>query len=160
MRSLVAGALCLAVIGCQQEPKAAKKSVAVPDARNVKVDTVVNQLPIYVDHSVLGSALAADGTATNPSLTFALGNPIYLTLFLKESPGGLVTTAVWSDAADKKTLLSDRKPMNGGKIATFTWNDPKTKPGHYHVIGYWGENIAAEYRFEIVPRPTPNRKKG
>jgi hypothetical protein len=159
MRSLVAGALCLVVIGCQQEqPKAAKKSV--PDARNVKVDTVVNQPPIFIDHSVLGSALGPDGTATNPSLTFEQGRPIYLTLFLRESPGGLVTTAVWSDAADKKILLTDRKPMNGGKIATFTWDDPKTKPGRYHVIGYWGGDIGAEYRFEIVSAAKANRKKG
>src|SRR6266571_5273259 len=156
MRSLVTGALCLTLMDCQQEPKAAKKSVPIPDARNVKVDTVVHQPPIYIDHSVLGSALASDGTATNPSLTFEDGKPIYLTLFLKESPGGLVTTAVWSDAADKKTLLTDRKPMNGGKIATFTWN-PKVKPGRYHVIGYWGENIAAEYRFDIAPVPKSNR---
>jgi len=155
---MIAAFLCaLTIAGCQQEKKTAKPPVA--DARNVKVDALVPPAPVFIDHSVLGSALGPDGTAINPSLVFPPAKPIYLTLFLRESPGGLVTTAIWSDAADKP-VFSERKPMNGAKVATFTLNDRKLKPGRYHVIGYWGEDIAADYRFEIAAAPKANRKKG
>jgi len=162
MRSTIASVLCALIIaGCQQEKNAAKPSAKprVADARSVKVDALIPPAPVFIDHSVLGSALGPDGTAINPSLVFPPGKPIYLTLFLRESPGGLVTTAIWSDAADKP-VFSERKPMNGAKIATFTLNDPKLKRGRYHVIGYWGEDIAADYRFEIGTAPKANRKKG
>ena len=82
------------------------------------------------------------------SAQFQQGEPIYLTLVLKESPEGLQTAAEWKNA--KKTLRIDRQKMNGGKVVTFAMKDPKLPPGKYEVIGYWGENIAADKHFEIA----------
>ncbi|HWW61290.1 MAG TPA: hypothetical protein VN181_07980 [Thermoanaerobaculia bacterium] len=75
------------------------------------------------------------------------GKPIVLTMWLKESPGGLETTAEWLDD-DGDKLFVEQKPMNGAKVATFTLAK-KLRPGHYRVVGYWGGNIAAEHEFQI-----------
>ena len=85
------------------------------------------------------------------------GEPIYLTMVLRESPQGLQTSAVWT-TMDKKPLKTERKVMNGAKTVTFGLNNPKMKPGRYRVVGYWGGNIATEREFEIVAKS--KRKKG
>lgn len=78
------------------------------------------------------------------------GQPVVLTMQLKESPSGLKTTAEWLDD-DGDKLFVEQKPMHGAKLATFTLGK-KLKPGHYRVVGYWGGNVAAEHEFDIRRR--------
>ena len=146
--------LGLTVIGCDRGPSAsgkasAGKKVVPSDARNAKVDTVIHPAPRYVDQSLLGAQVGPDGKVTSESTSFRAGQPIYLTMVLTESPPGLQTRAVWRDPKDK-IIRTDQKKMNGGKVATFTLNEVKLKPGKYHVVGYWGGNLAADKTFEIV----------
>ena len=162
MRNAVAVVLCLAVLACQQETKTTGPAATAPtkapvaDARNVKVDALVRPMPVFLDHAALGSQLGPDGTVSQESASFQPGQPISLTLVLRESPGGLQTAAVWSDAKEK-VLRTDREKMNGKKVVTFTMKDP-LKPGKYHVVGYWGENIAADKTFEVTA-PAKKTKK-
>ena len=151
--------LSLLAAACQQqrEPAASKTGVKPGDVRNAKVSEVIQPLPQFIDHSLLGSKLGPDGLVVAETASVAAGEPIYLTMFLRESPPGLQTSAVWT-TMDKKPLKTERKVMNGAKTVTFGLNNPKMKPGRYRVVGYWGGNIAAERQFEIVAKS--KRKKG
>jgi|SRR5438105_3281445 len=165
MLNRIAAALCglVLLIGCNQSRESAPAKtgattkVIPSDARNAKVDTVIHPLPQFIDQSMLGADLGPDGKVTTESDTFKPGQPIYLTMVLRESPPGLQTRASWRDAKEK-VLLADKKNMNGGKVVTFTLKQAKLKPGKYHVIGYWGGNIAADKKFEIVGAGSKGKK--
>jgi hypothetical protein len=120
---------------------------------------VIQPAPQFIDHSLLGAQLGPDGMVSKETDSFTPGEPIYLILVLRESPPGLQTSAVWSNA-EKKQLRVERKQMNGAKVATFSFRDPKMKPGHYRVVGYWGGNIAAEREFNVVAGHKAKGKKG
>jgi hypothetical protein len=149
------------VIGCNQSrqagPAKTGATASVSDARNAKVDTVIHPLPQYIDQSLLGADLGPDGKVKTEVDSFLAGQPIYLTMVLRESPPGLQTRAQWRDAKEK-VLYADQKHMNGGKVVTFTLKDAKLKPGLYHVVGYWGGNIAADKKFEIVGAGSKRKK--
>jgi hypothetical protein len=150
------------VIGCDRSREAPARTGAttrvIPsDARNAKVDAVIHPLPQFIDQSLLGADLGPDGKVKTESDTFNAGQPVYLTMVLRESPPGLQTRAQWRDAKEK-VLYSDQKNMNGGKMVTFTLKDKKLKPGRYHVVGYWGGNIAADKQFEIVGAGSKRKK--
>lgn len=125
------------------------------DARNASINQVLPQEPDVLDRALLGSEIGKDGVVTKDENSFSLGTPVHLTMVFRESPGGLVSTAEWMDAAETM-VHGERKAMNGGKVATFTLDTKHLKPGRYHVIGYWGGNIAADRGFEIV---APSRRK-
>jgi hypothetical protein len=151
------------VIGCNRWREAAPAKtgattrVIPSDARNAKVDTVIHPLPQFIDQSLLGADLGPDGKVKTEGDTFRAGQPIYLTMVLRESPPGLQTRAQWRDAKEK-VLYADQKNMNGGKVVTFTLKETKLKPGRYHVVGYWGGNIAADKKFEIVGAGSKRKK--
>ena len=151
--------LSLLAAACQQqkEPAASKTSVLPGDVRNAKVSEVIQPLPQFIDRARLGSKLGPDGLVSAETDSIPAGDPIYLTMFLRESPSGLQTSAVWT-TIDKKPLKTEHKVMNGAKTVTFGLNNPKMKPGHYRVVGYWGGNIATERQFQIVAKS--KRKKG
>jgi hypothetical protein len=145
----------LLFVGCEQKQQAGAPSktattrVIPSDARNAKINAVVHPVPSFMDRALLGSEVGPDGVVSKVTSTFQKGQQIHLTLMLRESPPGLQTRAVWYDAGNKE-LQSERREMNGGKLATFTLNKPTLKPGRYHVIGYWGGNVAAQKDFEIA----------
>jgi hypothetical protein len=165
MRKCLTVVLCgFALLTCQQKPAApaptaAKTRVQPSDVRNAKVSEVIAPAPQFVDHVVLGTELRQDGTVAVENPVVPAGKPIYLTLFLRESPPGLQTSAVWMDK-NKKQLRTQRKVMNGAKVTTFAFADPKAKPGRYKVVAYWGGNIATEREFEVLAGQKAKRKKG
>ena len=127
------------IIGCDRGRSAASgkpsvKKVIPSDARNAKVDTVIHPAPRFIDESLLGAQVGADGKVTGESKSFRQGQPIYLTMVLTE------------------------KNMNGAKVATFKLSEAKLKPGKYHVVGYWGGNIAADRTFEVVAASGKRKK--
>ncbi len=146
--------LCILAFACQQTEttttslgKTTKKTVPA-DARNVRIDTVIQPAPIFADRVLLGSAVGADGNVTAEAVTFAPKEKVYLTMFLHDSPVGLKTRAVWTDGSKKEIHREDRE-MKGAKVVTFALDTKKLKTGHYHVDGYWGGNLATEKDFEI-----------
>ena len=156
MKIAMYAGLALLVVGCQREqtapPTATTQTatqtttVAVPaDMTEKKVDEVI--VPAqheFVMSSRAGTAVDKDGMVSKDQNTLKRGQPLRLSMWLKESPSGLHTSAVVFDEKDEK-VTEDRKPMNGAKTVTFTFDSKKLKPGKYRVVGYWGGNIAAEY---------------
>ncbi|HEY8130695.1 MAG TPA: hypothetical protein VII12_02290 [Thermoanaerobaculia bacterium] len=167
MRKYVTVALCGigVLVACEQkgpapaQRKATTTGAQPADVSRAKISEVIQPAPQFIDHAVLGTQLGPDGVVSAENLSIPAGKPVYLTMFLRESPAGLQTSAVWT-TMDKKPLRTERKVMNGAKTATFGFKDPKIKPGRYRVVGYWGGNIATEREFEIVGSGKAKRKKG
>ena len=103
----------------------------------------------FVTNARIGTSTGADGMVAEETTEFATGEDVKLSLWLKESPAGLVTSAVVQDASGEEVDV-ERKPMNGGKTVTFDLGDRKLKAGKYKVTGYWGGNIAAEYDITVT----------
>jgi hypothetical protein len=161
MRNDVTVALCVGLlVACEQKaPEQRKVGVQPADASGAKMSTVIQPAPQFIDHAVVGSKLGPDGMVSAENLSIPAGQPVYLTMILRESPPGLQTSAVWT-TMDRKPLRTERKVMNGAKAATFGFKNPKIKPGRYRVVGYWGGNIATEREFEIVGSGKAKGKKG
>lgn len=119
---------------------------------DAKINTVVSSnLALFITNSRVGSALGADGLVAEEKTEFAAGENIHLTMWLKESPSGLQTSATLVDRAEKEVDV-ERKAMKGEKTVTFSLGDKKLKPGTYKLTGFWGGNIAAEHEVTVVAR--------
>jgi len=148
-------AALLFIAACQREappqstaPRRVVVKTIPSDARNAKVNALIPMTPPRVlDGARLGATLGADGRVGAETATFKKGEPIYLTLDVRESPVGLATEAVWYDAKGKE-LARERHEMKGAKTVTFAMKTP-LEPGRYKVEGWWGGNIAAEKTFEV-----------
>ncbi|HEX9406467.1 MAG TPA: hypothetical protein VF975_04070 [Thermoanaerobaculia bacterium] len=158
-------AFALLVAMCQQKSPAPARHrtgtverIVPSDVRNSKVNEVIAPAPRFIDHTALGWQLGPEGTVTTDDIVIPAGKPVYLTLYLRESPPGLQTSAVWMDD-DRKTLRTERRVMNGAKVATFTFSDRKLKPGHYKVVSYWGGNFATEREFQMLGSEQGKGKK-
>jgi hypothetical protein len=172
MRSAVTVlSVLLLVSACRKEtpapgpsgtPSRSGTAVLPGDARNAQIDTHVDvrhQTPFFMQKSMLGTKLAADGTVESDNATVPQGQPVYLTLWLKESPAGLQTTVKWY-GKDGKVMKHEQHAMNGGKTVTFTLSDPKLAAGTYRVEGLWGGNLAADKSFDVVAaQPAAHKAK-
>lgn len=117
----------------------------VPGVKRVEIKLPDRSL--ILDRAMIGSKLGVDGTVAEEKQTFAPGERVFVTLWLRQSPTGLQTSAWWYDASGK-LVHRELRPMNGGKIATFELHE-KVKSGKYRVETHWGGDIAAEYDFEV-----------
>ena len=163
MRKSLLIALCCAAFACQ--PKVEQNTVTkhnvtttnVPsDGRNARIDTVIQPV-VFVDKSMIGTKLGNDATVAEDSTLIAEGEPVYLTMWLHESPVGLKTQVLWKDAA-KKEIKREERDMKGAKTVTFALETGKLKPGRYHVTGYWGGNVAADKDFTIEGKESKAKK--
>jgi hypothetical protein len=114
------------------------------------VDTVIAfETAKVVTRTAIGSSVGSDGMVMTSKKEFKAGDPIRLSMWLKDSPASLQMRAAWYD--DKEKLLhEEQKPMNGGTKITFDYKGKRLAPGKYEVVGYWGGNIVAEYEFTVV----------
>ncbi len=159
MRTLIVLSLLgLTVAGCKKteviNPGGSPSKVnggAAPSPVKGRLNAVIRpDVPNFVEKSLIGSKLAADGTVEAEETTFTAGQPVSLTLHFRESPAGLHAGARWY-ATDPKPFAREERPMNGAKVVTFTLKS-KLKPGHYRAEGYWGGNLAADKKFEVVKK--------
>jgi hypothetical protein len=155
MRRGVAILACaLALVACRrnEQPAAGKRRVVttiIPeDEKGAKKRVFVKPVPDILDKSMLGSKLAPDGTVAEEDVAFKPGQPVALTIWLKQSPPGLATRAIWY-GSDDKPIAREQRPMNGARVATFVYKQ-RLKPGKYRVEGYWGGNVVADKTFEVV----------
>src|SRR5512132_3200013 len=95
---------CLAfAVACQKTkeqpaPPPARTSTAAQkpqDLSNAQVNTVLALAEAPLDKSMLGDALDKDGNVTAQLTQVPVGQPVYLTMWVKQSPGGLQTSARW-----------------------------------------------------------------
>jgi hypothetical protein len=146
--------LTMLLDACRKEAPPASKApsaAAKPaDAGSAKVNALIPiEKPKFVTRALIGGKLDATGVVAEETTEFGDHDTVYVTMFLGETPPGLQTSVRWRDAAGKQAAPDERKPMAGEKYVTFKLYK-KLKPGQYHVTGYWGGNIAAEYDFTIV----------
>ena len=127
------------------------------DLSNAHVNTVLALAEAPLDRSMIGGALDKEGNVAAQQTQIAAGQPVYLTMWVKQSPGGLQTSARWYNAK-KKEIATEAHDMKGAKVVTFKL-DKKLDPGKYYVQGFWGGNHACEYEFEVVKAAKPPAKK-
>src|SRR5258707_847341 len=158
MRKAVVVLLCVcALAACRPSETAKSRKVittVIPENEAKKKERDLIRPLAPIDKSLLGAQLGPDGAVLQETNQFESGQTVYLTLRLHDSPVGLKTNAVWYDR-EQKVILSQRKEMNGGKIATFALTT-KLPIGKYRVEGHWGGNLAADKNFEMVP---PKKKR-
>lgn len=163
MRTATVLVLVLAVAtACQKEQRvttdtAARKTSAVTttvaqageprDMAGQRIQHKLTPAPAYLESAVLGSDKAADGTVATGKSQFSQGEPLRLTMKLKESPAGLQTRVEWQDSSGR-TIDEERRAMNGQKVVTFELKKPLDQGG-YKAIGYWGGNVAGEFPFTV-----------
>ena len=124
-------------------------SAAPPaDLSNKKINETIPIEPTLIDDKGIGPTLGADGNVTGEVKKFKTTDAVHLTMKFHESPVGLQASIVVHGAAGT-THYRDQKPMNGGKVVTFTIPPKTLKPGQYRVEGYWGGNVAAEYDIDV-----------
>ena len=154
MRKMAALLACaLAAGACREnEPSRARKVTtrSVPETVTGKETVVITEdLFNVLEKSALGSKLGSDGNVSTEATMFKPGEPVSLTVWLRQSPPHLNVGVKWFAGADSKPLTRDQREMNGGKVATFTLNQ-KLKPGRYRVEGYWGGNLVVARKFDVV----------
>ena len=146
-RFLVSVAATVALLSCQREttlpnqpptPTATNTATRPEDLGKATVNEV---LPMSGAESLVQSKLDKD--------TYKRGEPITLTLTLRDAPKGVELRTQWYDAKGKQ-IGQEKKELMGQKSATFQWTGKPLKPGKYRVVSYWGENIAGEHDFEVT----------
>lgn len=124
-------------------------SAAPPvDLSKKKINETIPIEPVLVDDKGIGPKLGADGTVTGETKTFKTTDAIHVTMKFHESPVGLQASVVVHGAGGT-THFRDQKPMNGGKVVTFTIPPKTLKPGQYRLEGYWGGNVAVDYDIDV-----------
>jgi hypothetical protein len=155
--------LCaLVVAACRKEPEpvaagqSARRPINTPTDASGKRAIVIDRVgTAVIDKMLVGNQVGPDGMVHEEQTTFTPGEPIYVTLRLRDSPVGLRTGAVWYGENEQK-IASEQKDMNGSKVATFALTQ-KLAPGKYHVRGYWGGNVAGDQTFEVVAKPKQSK---
>lgn len=154
---LLLSAVCW-LLSCQKNAPAPKAKTApklhtIPIPEDVSEEKVKSVIPLQVqvlERSDLGSTLGPDGNVTASQSVFTRGQPVYVSMWLKESPGGLQTSVLFTDAHAKQVAWL-KKSMHGEKIVTFKLDTTTLDPGKYHAQCYWGMNIERDYDFTIEP---------
>jgi hypothetical protein len=160
MRKVLLIVLSVAVLACPKNEPAATSQPAkgnvrtttvadATDVKNLRVDTVITPAPAYFDKAMLSTKVDGQGNAVTDELVIPKGSPAFFTMYIRESPTGLHTRAVWSDSSNKEVAKEERE-MKGAKVATYKLDTAKLAAGKYVVRGYWGGNLAVEKAFDIA----------
>ncbi|MDP9362128.1 MAG: hypothetical protein M3P29_11830 [Acidobacteriota bacterium] len=127
------------------------RTTNIPEDESGKQSRVIERTgTTLVDRMLVGTQLGAGGAVAEERTVVTAGEPVYLTLRLRDSPVGLRTGAIWYDHRGRRVAV-EKKEMNGAKVATFALAQ-KLTPGQYHVEGYWGANLAGDTKFEVVAK--------
>lgn len=155
MRKAVAVLLCAcSLAACRPSSPRKAGDTVVPENEARKKERSLIHPHAPIEKALLGAQLGPDGAVSQETDHFEPGQTVYLTLRLGDSPVGLQTNAIWY--AGEKIISTEKKEMNGAKVATFALN-ANLPPGRYRVEGHWGGNLAAEKTFEVGP-PSPKTK--
>lgn len=150
------GLLLFAIACSRREAEVAAPPVTATSGTTVVTTTMpppetraASEVPdrdLYLERARIGSEAGPDGTVAGEKTTFAKGEPVRVTLWLKKSPPGLQTSVRWF-ASDGKELAHELRQMEGAKVVTFVRGG--FAPGRYRVETRWGGNVAAEYEFDV-----------
>lgn len=125
-------------------------AVTTQDLSKANVDAVIAPTPDeFLERASVGTATGPGGMVIQSKTTFKRNEPIRISMWLKESPSGLRTSAKIYDA-DDNPVMEESQEMKGAKSVTLTFDTKQLKPGTYRVVGYWGGNVAAEYEVKVT----------
>jgi hypothetical protein len=145
---------CCLIAACQREAPPAAKKPAVPakvkpaDAGKALVNKTIPLDITALERSAMGSKIDADGNVADSKEVYKAGEPVYVTMWLRLSPGGLQTSVRFLDAKSREVAWP-KKQMNGAKVATFKLDTANLAPGEYSAICYWGLDDERDYKFRI-----------
>ncbi|SRR5581483_2828765 len=155
VRSLFLIPIVALLVACPQKGNAPAAGKTVVRTKVVPSDgskAHINEtLPVDIsvlERSAMGSKVDPSGKVIDSKDTFQVGEPVYVTMWLKESPGGLQTSVRFLDAHDKEVAWP-KTNMNGKKVITQRLDTSKLAPGTYHAVCYWGMNEERDYPFKI-----------
>lgn len=145
MKRLILLAATIVLLSCQREatqaPAPARPATPSTRAQNLGQAKVNEVLPMSGAEALVQSRLDKD--------SYKAGEPITLTLTLRDAPKGVELRTQWFDEKGKP-IGQDKKELMGQNTATFSWSGKPLKPGKYRVVSYWGENIAGDHKFEVT----------
>ncbi|HUP60542.1 MAG TPA: hypothetical protein VNA69_09015 [Thermoanaerobaculia bacterium] len=155
-RLFVVIVLSVALVMCRREaapnvpPSRSAEStttVAAPaDLAGKKIDTEISLRPPVASDCRVGTKLDANGLVAEKQTTFKRREPVYVSLWLKESPEGLAVSVRALDA-DRNEVARVQKPAAGAK--TITLRVEKLKAGKYVLESLWGGNVVCEDPIEV-----------
>ena len=147
MKRLILLAAATALLSCQREatpsnpPSTTQTTATTARPQNLGKAKVNEVLPMNGAESLVQSKLDKD--------TYKSGEPVTVTLTVKDAPKGIELRTQWYDAKGKQ-IGQEKKELMGQNTATFQWTGKPLKPGKYRVVSYWGENIAGDHEFEVT----------
>lgn len=126
-----------------------EKVIAAPPA-NLSGKSVENVVPLIAPvarRCVVGTQLDPKGLVSAKATTIESDVPLYLTIWLSESPEDLQVSMRVRDKNDDE-VATVLKPARGAKVITLKL-DQKLDAGSYRIEGVWGGNVACEQDVEI-----------
>lgn len=148
-RLLIFAAAALALFACQpenSENKPPTRTATRAQPQNLGQAKVNAVLPMNASESLVQSRL---GDGKVDKTTFKPGEPIVVTLTLRDNPKGVELKTQWLDAKGRM-MKEDKQELFGQKTAQFSWSGKKLKPGNYRAVSYWGENVAGDHKFAVT----------
>jgi hypothetical protein len=124
--------------------------VAAPPA-NLSGKTVDDLIPLIAPvakRCEVGTRLDAKGVVSAKATTIESDVPMYLTIWLAESPEDLQVSMRVRDS-NGDDVANVTRPAKGTKVVTLKL-DQKLDAGNYRVEGVWGGNVACEQDIEIT----------
>lgn len=128
---------------------AATSTAAAPavDLAGKTVDEVIPLKPNVVSQCRVGTKLDANGVVAESAKLLKAGEPVYVSMWLTESPSGLAVAVRTLDENREKELARVQKPANGAK--TVTLEVEKLKAGKYHLESLWGGNAVCDDEIDV-----------
>ena len=161
-RPLICLSVTLILLSCQNrteqsatgtrppgQPSGTAGTAQPQNMANAKLRQVVPLTAVNpVGQSFVGAPGPA-GTVTVEKQSFKKGEPVFVTITIRDRLPGTRLTARWFDKAGKK-IAEDSKQVKEEKSATFQWKGKALKPGDYKVSTFWGAEPAGDHLFTIT----------
>lgn len=152
-------AAALASAGCRYEPPPAEAARPQLRQRTVWQRTdlsgkrITERFPLQpkvLSRCEAGSQLGNDQLVAKPADTFRVGEPVYLSMWLAESPEGLQVAMRVLDERENEIGTARRDDAGGARAVTLQVGE-ELEPGRYKLEGFWGGNLVCEKQISVLP---------
>lgn len=134
----------------EKQPGTVTETVVVAEPANLSgksVDDVIPLIAPVAKRCAVGTQVDANGVVSAKAAAIERDVPMFLTIWLAESPENLQVSMRIRDS-DNEEVANVMKAAKGAKAITLKL-DQKLDPGKYRVEGVWGGNVACEQEIEI-----------
>jgi hypothetical protein len=133
-------------LACQRE--SAAPEVAAPGQATAETIIATEDASTAVLDVKIPLTVNAVARCEPAKTTFAMNEPVALTLELTEVPDGLQVAARILDK-NERLVARTSEAANGRKSITLTVKGEVPEPGTYKLEGLWGGNIVCEHPIEF-----------